>query len=205
MRVGLFGGSFDPIHQGHIEPVETAREALGLEQVVYLPTATPPHKPERRFAPALARYAMVELALLEHPALRVSERELTLGRPAYTIETIEFLQQENPHVDYVLLVGLDSFLELPTWRRFGDLLEAVPIGVMTRPGFAMPSADAEKAMLAPELVRAIASGSVTFLENPPLAASSSAIRRRLAAGEPIPAGWLPEAVLTFVTKYSLYR
>ena len=203
MRVGLFGGSFDPIHRGHVEPVEAARRELGLEQVLYLPTARPPHKPERRFAPALARYAMVELALLARPELRVSGRELTLGRPAYTIETVEALRSERPGDELVLLVGLDSFLELPTWRRFGDLLEAVPLGVLTRPGYGLAESAAED--LAPELRGAIARGTVRFVENAPLAASSSEIRRRLAAGEPVPDGWMDPAVLAFAAKYSLYR
>ena len=81
MKLGLFGGSFDPIHRGHIEPVQAARKALGLERVIYLPTAVPPHKPGRILAPAHARYAMVEMALLEEEGLYASTFELTLGRP----------------------------------------------------------------------------------------------------------------------------
>lgn len=201
MRVGILGGSFDPVHRGHIEPVEAARRALGLDQVVYLPTAQPPHKPDRRFAPALARFCMVELALLDRPELRVSNHELTLGRPAYTIETIEHLRAERPADELVLLVGFDSFLDLPNWRRFREIVASTRLAVLTRSGFSMP----EPSRLEPALAGAVARGTVDFIENAPCEASSSEIRRRLAAGEPIPEAWVPERVLTFLAKYSLYR
>lgn len=201
MKVGLFGGSFDPIHRGHLEPVEAAVRALDLDQVLYLPTAQPPHKPQRRFAPALARYCMVELALLDRPRMRVSDLELTPGRPAYAIETIERLRAERPEDEFVLLLGFDSFLELTSWRRYQELVLSTRLAVMTRPGFKMPA----PARLAPELAAAVSRGTVDFVENAPCPASSSEIRRRLAAGEPIPEDWVPAPVLTFLAKYSLYR
>jgi nicotinate-nucleotide adenylyltransferase len=202
MRLGLFGGSFDPIHRGHIEPVEEARVRLGLDKVLYLPTAQPPHKPERKFAPALARYAMVELALLDHPELWVSDHELTLGRPAYTIETIEFVREHFAEVEPVLLIGGDSFLDLPNWRRFQEILEGTRIGVMTRPGSRIRDGGSE---LHPALVAAVEAGTVDFVENAPLDIDASEIRRCLAAGEPVPDGWMSEAVLRFAQKYALYR
>ena len=133
MKVGVFGGSFDPIHRGHVEPVEAARRALGLDRVLFLPTARPPHKPDRRFAPALARYAMAELALLEREGLEVSTLELTGERPAYTVETLERLQVESPGDELWLLVGSDSLAQLHTWRRFRDLLAGFPVAVLVRP------------------------------------------------------------------------
>jgi nicotinate-nucleotide adenylyltransferase len=202
MRLGLFGGSFDPIHRGHIEPVEEARVRLGLDKVLYLPTAQPPHKPERKFAPALARYAMVELALLDHPELWVSDHELTLGRPAYTIETIEFVREHFAEVEPVLLIGGDSFLDLPNRRRFQEILEGTRIGVMTRPGSRIRDGGSE---LHPALVAAVEAGTVDFVENAPLDIDASEIRRCLAAGEPVPDGWMSEAVLRFAQKYALYR
>lgn len=201
MKIGLFGGSFDPIHRGHVEPVEAARRRLGLDRVLYLPTAQPPHKPEREFTPALARYAMVELALLDHDGLWVSDHELTLGRPAYTIETLEFFREHLDDVEPVLLIGGDSFLDLPNWRRYGEILATTKLAVMTRPGWRIRDGGSE---LHPALLDAIAAGTVEFVENPPVDASSSEIRRRFAAGEPIPEGWLDERVLSFVRKYSLY-
>jgi nicotinate-nucleotide adenylyltransferase len=201
MRIGLFGGSFDPVHRGHVDPVEAARVRLGLDRVLYLPTAQPPHKPEGEFAPPLARYAMVELALLDRPELWVSDHELTLGRPAFTIETIGFMRERFADVEPVLLIGGDSFLDLPNWRRFGEILESTRIGVMTRPGSRIRDGGSE---LHPDLVRAIEAGTVDFVENAPLDIAASEIRRRLAANEPIPDGWMSDRVLTFIRKYSLY-
>ena len=112
MKVGLFGGSFDPIHRGHLDPVRAAMRDLGLDRVIYLHTARPPHKPGRALAPALARYAMVELALLGEEGLYASAHELTLDRPAYTIETLEHFRRQMPAAELYLLIGGDSFADL---------------------------------------------------------------------------------------------
>lgn len=202
MRIGLFGGSFDPIHAGHVEPVERARRELALDRVVYLPTAVPPHKRDRRFAPALARFTMAELALLDWPDLVVSDYELTLGRPAYTVETVAHFQRVEAQHEIVLLLGADSFCELASWVRWREIVAAVQLGVLVRPGWTADPLDRE---LAPELAEAIESGRVHFVANPPHPASSTEIRRRLAAGEEIPAGWLAEPVLRYLAKYRLYR
>lgn len=202
MSLGLLGGSFDPVHRGHVELARAARAALGLERVVFLPTARPPHKPGRAFAPALARYAMVELALLDHPQLVVSDAELAAERTAYTIETLERFARESPGTELVLLLGSDSLAGLDTWRRWGELLERARLAVVERPGAARAEV---LAGLAPELARRLAAARVDWVAHPPHPASASEIRRRLAAGEPVPEGWLDPRVLTFVRKYGLYR
>jgi len=135
MKVGLFGGSFDPIHCGHLEPVKEARRLLGLERVIYLPTAIPPHKPGRLLAPPLARYAMVEMAILAEEGLYASPYELTLDRPAYTAETLEHFQRELPAAELHLLIGSDSFFELPHWVRWRDIAAAARLVVLARPGW----------------------------------------------------------------------
>lgn len=203
MKVGVFGGSFDPIHRGHVEPVAAARRALGLDRVLFVPTARPPHKPERRLAPALARYAMAELALLDFPELEVSPIELRDERPAYTIETLERLRVERPGDEIWLLVGADSFHELHTWRRFRDLLAGFPVGVLARPGVGTMAPPASA--LAPELAAALDGARVEWVGNPPLPISASEIRSLLARGEEPPAGWLDPRVLKFLFKYRLYR
>jgi nicotinate-nucleotide adenylyltransferase len=202
MKVGVFGGSFDPIHRGHVEPVEAARRALGLDRVLFLPTARPPHKPDRRFAPALARYAMAELALLEREGLEVSTLELTGERPAYTVETLERLRAESPGDELWLLVGSDSLAQLHTWRRFRDLLAGFPVAVLVRPG---SESEGFAPGLDPELAAALATARVAWMPNSPLPISASEIRARLARGEEPPAGWLDPRVLTFIRKYRLYR
>jgi nicotinate (nicotinamide) nucleotide adenylyltransferase len=135
MKIGLFGGSFDPIHCGHVEPVKEARRLLGLERVIYLPTAIPPHKPGRVLAPPLARYAMVEMAILSEEGLYASPYELTLDRPAYTAETLEHFQRELPAAELHLLIGGDSFFELPRWVRWRDIAAAARLVVLARPGW----------------------------------------------------------------------
>lgn len=199
MKIGLFGGSFDPIHAGHIAPVKAAAETFGLDRVVYLPTARPPHKTARRMAPAWARYVMVELALLEEPLLHVSPHEMTLDRPAYTVESVEHFAREHPGAELYLLLGLDSFLELPTWRRWRELADlAVPV-VMAR------VEAAGVAGLDPVLADWVREDRVLFVANPPVDISATELRDGLSRGETPPPGAMPPAVVQYLRKYSLYR
>lgn len=197
-RVGLFGGSFDPIHRGHVEIAEAARRELGLDRVLFLPTADPPHK-RPRLATALQRYFMVELALLEHPRLVVSDLELTPGRTAFTVETVEHLRREQPAARLFLLIGADSFAELDQWRRFADLVAQVELVVVARPGYERAAtARSEK------LAAALAGREVHWLDRR-FELSSTELRRRLAAGGDPGPDDMPPAVLQFCRKYSLYR
>jgi nicotinate-nucleotide adenylyltransferase len=200
MKVGLFGGSFDPIHRGHIDPVREARRALGLDRVIYLPTARPPHKPGRALAPALARYAMVEMALLDEAGLEVSAHELTLDRPAYTIETLEHFRREMPAAELHLLIGGDSFADLQHWVRWREIPDAARLVVLTRPGW-----DLETAPLDPEVADLARSGRALLLRQPPVDVSSTGLRELLSAGLPLPAGAVPDLVVRYVQKYDLYR
>jgi nicotinate-nucleotide adenylyltransferase len=199
-RWGLFGGSFDPIHRGHIAPVQEAREALGLERVLYLPTALPPHKPKAALAPPLARYAMVELALLEEPGLFVSPHELTLGQPAYTVETIRAFQSAHPDIRWYLLLGGDSFVELVHWRSWRDILDTADIVVLARPGWSTLAAD-----LPAELRPHFTSARVHVLQTTPVAASSTRLRELLRQRDELPGGWVPPLVVDYIRKYNLYR
>lgn len=192
-RVGLFGGSFDPIHNGHILAIGKAQETLDLAKVLYLPTAQPPHKPGERFAPALARYCMAEMALLSFPGLEVSTYELTLGRHAYTVETVEHFRRQMPNTELVLFLGADSYLELDQWRRFDELLRLVTLAVLERPGYEISSRE--------PLWRG---AKVCWLDNEPVDLSSAALRRRLALGEPVDEREVPRAVLDYCAKYDLY-
>ncbi len=196
-RIGLFGGSFDPIHHGHIRPVLAARESLGLDVVHYLPTARPPHKPQGARAPALLRNTMVELALLPFPELLVSDAELDFGRAVYTIETVERYTAEFPDAELHLLLGVDSFNDLPGWRRFDDLIEAVKLVVLARPG---------ERGLDPEVRSSVdrARGCV-LVRHRSVDVSSSDIRRRLAQGADVSAELMPDPVLRYCRKYGLYR
>lgn len=201
-RVGLFGGSFDPIHAGHVRTVARARARLGLDRVIYLPTARPPHKPKRAFAPAWARYAMVELALLDEDGLYASPHELTLGGPAYTVETVEAFRRRWPEVALSLLIGSDSFAELATWRRWEELIAAVRLVVLARPGWEVEQViDGVPAAL----TRRVEAGEVDVVAERPVDLSATDVRQILARGEEPPPGALAAPVLHYIRKYSLYR
>lgn len=200
MKMGLFGGSFDPIHNGHLATVRAARRELGLDKVLFLPTAVPPHKPGRILAPPYARYAMVELALLDEEGLEASPHELTLGRPAYTIETLEHFRGIQPAAELFLLMGEDSFADLHHWVRFREIVAACQIVVLGRPGWHLDSLD-----LPPELRQLAASGGIRLCRRIEVDLSSTQLRELLHAGLPIPAGVVPDLVVRYLEKYPLYR
>ncbi len=201
MKIGLFGGSFDPFHYGHLWPVREARRHICMDRLLYLPTASPPHKPGRQTAPAWSRFAMVELALLREAGMRVSPLELTPGRPAYTVESLARLHQEHPGDELWLLIGGDNFAQLPTWKSWRRLTRLAHLGVLVRPR--------EKARLkeswSPELRRLAAGDRVEFVGNRPVRISSTRLRELLAAGQEPPPRTMPRVVLEYIRKYSLYR
>ena len=202
MKIGLFGGTFDPIHVGHILPVKQARTQLGLDLVIYLPTAIPPHKPGGQVAPPHARWTMVELALLSEPGLVADPFELTPQREAFTVESAEHFRSTFPAADLYLLIGCDSFAELHTWRRWEDLVAMVKLGVLVRPDWRPGALEAQ---LTPEVAALIGTDRVSFITNEPVAVSATELRRALAEGPQPPEGWLPDLVLEYIHKYNLYR
>lgn len=198
-KIALFGGSFDPPHRGHIEPVKAAAQELGIERVIYLPTAQPPHKPARRLAPAHARYTMVEMALLDEPYLVASPHELTLSKAAYTIETLEFFHAESPQAELFYILGADSFLSFHTWRRWTEIAPLARLLVLPRPGFD------ERRLAEAEAGPLLREGRAQLLPTSRVDLSSTALRAALAAGEEPPARALSPLVLDYVRKYNLYR
>lgn len=215
MKLGLFGGSFDPIHWGHVRPVQEARRRLGLDKVVYLPTAAPPHKRGGETAPrapAAARYAMVEMALLPEEGLFASHHELRPGEPSYTVETLEHFrrggEEAGVELELHLLVGSDSLTELHTWRRWREIPELARLVVLTRPGAELGAPGAARDRLAPELAELLERGEIIRVEGVTVDLSSTAIRRRLAE-ESYDGAWMEEAmpplVVDYLRKYRFYR
>lgn len=202
MKLGIFGGSFDPIHSGHVVPVRRAAETLGLERVFYMPTARPPHKPGRQFARSQRRFAMVEMALLSEPDFEVSAWELTPGECAYTVDTVErFHRRDNADELYVIM-GADSFEQLPSWKRWRDIVRLASLAVLTRPGWDYRSVE----MSLPEELRdLVTAGRVSFVPNEPVEISSTELRHLFRVGAEIPRGAMPELVVKYIRKYSLYR
>ena len=133
--VGLLGGTFNPIHNGHVAIARQAREVLALDRVVLIPTGDPPHKPHENLAAAKDRFEMVRLAIASDPSLSISDVEVRRSGKSYTIDTIRLLQQEyGPEARLFFLIGLDAFLEFPTWRDPATLLTLCSFVVLSRPG-----------------------------------------------------------------------
>lgn len=202
MKLGIFGGSFDPIHSGHVIPVRKAAEMLALDRVFFLPTARPPHKPGRQFARSQRRFAMVEMALLDEPDFEVSAWELTPGERAFTVDTVERFRRRDPAAELYLILGADSFKQLPTWRRWRDIVRLASLAVLTRPGWDYRSVEQS---LPDELRDLVGAGRVTFVRNQPVEISSTELRHLFRTGAEIPEGAVPELVVKYIRKYSLYR
>lgn len=202
MKLGLFGGSFDPIHRGHVDSAAAARRMLGLDRILFLPTARPPHKTNQELTPAWARYAMVELALLEAEGCFASPFELSPPRVAYTVDTVGHFRQAHPEAELFLLLGADSYLSLHRWRRWREIVASVALAVLARPGWD-PEQPSEGA---PEDFRPrLAAARVHVVENPPLPISSTELRESLGRGEEPPPDTVPDLVLRYIHKYALYR
>lgn len=132
-RIGVFGGTFDPIHLAHLRCAEEAREQLGLERVLFVPAADPPHKVRRRLTPARHRLAMVRLAVAGHPAFAVSPIECERRGRSFTIDTLRALRARLPDAALTLLVGLDAFCDIGTWKDYRSIFGLADLAVWTRP------------------------------------------------------------------------
>jgi nicotinate-nucleotide adenylyltransferase len=193
-RRGLLGGTFDPVHLGHLRAAENAREALGLEDVRFVPARLPPHRPEAASS-ALDRFAMVALATATHPRFVVSDLELRRDGPSYTIDTVSTLRQEHPGDELVLIVGSDTFPEMESWRELGRLLELCHLAVVPRPGGEERPADWTRRH--PEL-------RFSRVEADGLAVSATEVRRRAREGKSI-RYLVPDGVADYIAKRGLYR
>lgn len=135
MRIGIFGGTFDPIHYGHLRAAEEARETFGLEKVLFIPSAHPPHKNSESVSPAEHRLEMVRLAVAGHPSFEASDLECRRPGASYSVETLRILHdQEGADVELYFLTGMDAFLEIHTWRDHLKLFELSHWVVVQRPG-----------------------------------------------------------------------
>jgi len=213
--LGIFGGTFDPIHCAHLELAREVRMALGLEAVRFVPAGDPPHR-AAPVASAMHRLAMVELAIADEPGLEVDGREIERRGPSYTDVTLADIRAEAPARPLALIVGADAFLGLPTWHRWHDLFELAHIVVVARPGVdldgALPPvlADewARRYRSDAEILAAEVAGAIVMQPITAHAISASAIRAQLARGaEGIAAvrGLLPAAVLAYIDRNQLYR
>lgn len=192
-RIGVFGGTFDPPHLGHLLLAETARERLELDRVLFVPARVPPHKRSGSVSPPATRLALLRAAL-RGTGFRISRVELERPGPSYTVDTLERLSRRHPRARFYLLVGADSLADLATWRAPDRILELAVLAVASRPGASPP----------PARVLARHARSVLHLGNPPIEIASSDLRRRVAGGRSI-RFLVPAAVERAIERLGLYR
>jgi nicotinate-nucleotide adenylyltransferase len=198
-RIGVLGGTFDPIHYGHLAAAEECRAALGLDLVLFMPAGEPPHKRGRDISPATDRVAMVELAIASNPHFRLSRIDVDHKGPSFTVRALEELRREwGSETQLWFVMGADSLAEILTWRDPERLLTLARVAAVNRPG----APDPEPAALEGALPGA--SSRIDVVEIPDLAISATDLRRRVATGRPV-RYQLPEAVEDYVRQRKLYQ
>ncbi len=208
-RIGVLGGTFDPIHIGHLRGALEVAELLALDEVRLIPSARPPHRDTPQVS-AEQRLQLVRLAAEGEPLLRVDDRELARTTPSWTIDTLESLRGELGVDDQLfLLLGWDAFCGLPSWHRWTELLQHCHLLVLQRPDADTEAPEALRDLLAARSVNEPAAlcgpaGQIAFAWQTPLAVSATDIRRRLATGRSV-RFLLPDAVLHYIDAHGLYR
>lgn len=197
-RVGLFGGTFDPPHVGHLILASEAKSQLGLARVLWTVTPDPPHKQDQLITPLEHRLAMVKLAIGDNPSFELSNIELERPGPHYTVDTIKLLAKQNPNAEIVPIIGSDSLHALPTWHRSQELLYAAHwVGVMRRPGETASLESLEREL--PGI-----SSKVHYVDAPLLEIASHEIRERVTMGKPF-RYYLPFPVYQYINEHHLYQ
>ena len=185
--IGLLGGSFDPVHHGHLIVARVAQETLGLDQLRFLPAREQPFKRGRHGAAAADRAVMLELAIAGSPGFALERAELDRPGPSYTVDTLETLRAREPTARFTLLLGADAAAELAVWHRAADLPKLARIVVFGRPGTPVPTSP----LIAASIVV------------PNLYISATEIRRRARAGLPV-RYWVPDPVAEYMVRHRLY-
>lgn len=199
-RLGLLGGTLDPIHVGHLDAADAARDALGLESVFVIPAHDPPHRPGDPRASGFHRFAMVSLAIDGREGYRASELELRRQGPSYTALTLRELRGDGWQPwELYFIIGADAFAEIATWYEYPAILDACRFAVVTRPGTTPEQALART----PDLASRVGE-SILLVHATTAAVSSSDIRARLASGRSVD-GLVPPAVARHIATHQLYR
>ena len=193
-RVGVMGGTFDPIHHGHLVAASEVQSFFDLDEVVFVPTGDPWQKADRDVSPAEHRYLMTVIATAANPRFTVSRVDIDRAGRTYTIDTLRDLAKALPDSELYFITGADALAEIFTWRDTDELFELAQFVGCTRPGYNMD----------PEVIAKIPSDRITMLEIPALAISSSDCRERRHRGEPV---WylVPDGVVQYIGKHDLYR
>jgi nicotinate-nucleotide adenylyltransferase len=205
MRIGVYGGSFNPVHLGHLLAAECSREQACLDRVLFVPAAVPPHKRDRAIATAEDRLAMLALAVGGHEAFAVSTLELDRGGVSYTIDTLADLAARHPGDTLVLLLGPDAVAGLPTWRDPGAILDGWEVRAVERDGLDDVASIVARPDVAALLGAERASGLIeSRIRMPAIGIRASDLRAAVAAGRSIRYR-TPRAVEAYISAHGLYR
>lgn len=196
MRLGVYGGTFDPIHVGHLRIAEEAREQMELDRVLFVPNQVSPFKTDREVTPGATRLEMVRRAVADNPAFEASGVEIERPGPSYAVETLRALRSEHPDAELFFVTGSDTIRDLPGWRAPEELLELARFVAATRPG----AENEDVLAVLPEPWRA----RITFIEMPGLDISGTDLRRRVRAGRSI-RYLVTDAVAAIIREHELYR
>ena len=200
-NIGLFGGTFDPVHNGHLHIARAFADETGLDTVVFLPAGDPYHKPQAPQTSAAHRLAMTELAAAEDARFAVSDCDIVRGGATYTFDTVQIFRQQFPAARLWWLLGSDSLMKLHTWKKWQTLVKQTHIAVAMREGDSLGQTPRE---LHAWLGEALQNGSVRILQAPLYDISSTRIRQDIRNGS-LPDGLIPPQVARYIREHGLYR
>ncbi len=188
-RIGVMGGTFDPVHHGHLVAASEAAHSYGLDEVIFVPTGQPSQKPD--VTPSEHRYLMTVIATASNPRFTVSRVDIDRAGPTYTIDTLRELKAERPDAELHFITGADAIAQILSWRDHDELWNLAHFVAVSRPGHVLTT-------------EGLPSDGVSRLEVPALAISSTDCRNRVSAGEPV---WylVPDGVVQYIAKHRLYR
>ena len=212
-RVGVLGGTFNPIHLGHLAAARAAQATLALDRLLFVPSHAPPHRTDSLLASGYHRLQMTALAVAEVPGWQASDVELVRGGPSYTYHTLIALGTAEPASQFFFVTGADAFADIATWRHYPDLLELAHFVVIARTGTSFDHLRSRLPALTSRMVpcettpastlRSASSPSIFLINAATPDVSSTEIRRRVAAGESLD-GLVPDSVATYIADHHLY-
>jgi len=214
MTTGIFGGTFNPVHWGHVKTALEIKQTAGFDRMLLVPCGIPPHR-ERPEVSADSRLAMLRLAISDYPELEIDDRELSREGPSYSVDTLQALHDEMPGKSLAMCIGADAFLGLHTWHRWQDIFELSHIVVAHRPGWSLGEKKDDlpsplRAEMSKRYVKDImalnskTAGLIIELDVEAIDISSSSIREKLHKNESI-TGLVPDNVEQYIDKHELYR
>ncbi|WP_084525367.1 nicotinate-nucleotide adenylyltransferase [Nocardia vaccinii] len=196
-KLGVMGGTFDPVHHGHLVAASEVAHRFELDEVIFVPTGEPWQKSGKQVSPAEDRYLMTVIATASNPRFSVSRADIDRGKVTYTVDTLRDLKQQYPGAELYFITGADALASILTWQDWAELFELAKFVGVSRPGYDLNTDHLEKHL------RDSPPDAVTVIEIPALAISSSECRRRAAEGRPV---WylVPDGVVQYISKRHLY-